>query len=114
MGLRKSVSMIWKEGTDPTGAVKTARGLQLYDRLFIGGEWVEPATGRTFESLNPATGKPWALVAEGVEEDIDRAVRATRKAFASGPWPRLAPHQGESSFESWGTLSFERPIALPT
>lgn len=86
------------------GAARRAKGLRSYDRLFIGGEWVKPATGRTFESLNPATGKAWALVAEGLEEDIDRAVRAARKAFDAGPWPRLAPHQRGKLLRRLGDL----------
>ncbi len=64
--------------------------LKVYDRLFIGGEWVEPSTGNRFESPNPATGEPWAVVAESREEDIDRAVRAARKAFDNGPWQTMA------------------------
>ena len=58
-------------------------------RLYIGGQWVEAASGRTFSTLNPATGEELAQVAEGDAEDIDRAVRAARAAFESGPWSRM-------------------------
>ena len=47
-------------------------------RLLIGGQWVEALSGRTFDSVNPATGKVIAQLAEGGEEDIDRAVAAAR------------------------------------
>jgi len=55
-------------------------------KMFIGGKWVEAASGKTFPSYNPATGEVMAKVAEGDREDIDRAVKAARKAFESGPW----------------------------
>ncbi len=60
-------------------------------RLYIGGRWVESATGATFPTINPATEAPLAEIAEGRAEDIDRAVKAARAAFAEGDWPRLAP-----------------------
>jgi len=60
-------------------------------QMFINGEWVDAASGRTFETPNPATGETLARVAEGDAEDIDRAVRAARTAFESGPWSRMTP-----------------------
>ena len=60
-------------------------------RAVIGGRSVEAASGRTFTSLNPATGQPFAAVAECDAEDVDRAVAAARTAFEDGPWGRLAP-----------------------
>ena len=62
-------------------------------RLLIDGEWVESASGRTFVTPDPATGEPLAEVAEGDASDIDRAVRAARRAFEDGPWPRLSPSE---------------------
>ncbi|QBD81666.1 aldehyde dehydrogenase family protein [Ktedonosporobacter rubrisoli] len=62
-------------------------------KMLIGGQWVESASGKTFETLNPATGQVLANVAEGDAEDINRAVAAARKAFESGPWPKLTPSQ---------------------
>ncbi len=58
-------------------------------QLFIDGAWVDAASGETFETPNPATGDPLATVASGGVEDIDRAVRAARRAFEDGPWTRL-------------------------
>src|SRR6202522_458083 len=57
-------------------------------KLFINGEWTDAASGKTFETPDPATGETLALIAEGDAEDIDRAVRAARRAF-EGPWSRL-------------------------
>ena len=50
-------------------------------QLLIDGEWVDAASGRTFETINPATEEVLAEVAHGEAEDVDRAVRAARKAF---------------------------------
>ena len=48
------------------------------DRLYIGGEWVEPAGSGTLEVINPTTEEVIARVPEGTAEDADRAVRAAR------------------------------------
>jgi aldehyde dehydrogenase (NAD+) len=67
--------------------------VRTYDRLFIGGLWVAPRSGRTFESLDPATDEVWAAVPEGDAADIDAAVAAARAAL-EGPWRhRLTPTQ---------------------
>jgi phenylacetaldehyde dehydrogenase len=59
-------------------------------KLLIDGEWVEAASGETFASINPATEETLAEVAHGQAEDINRAVRAARKAFADdSPWRRM-------------------------
>jgi phenylacetaldehyde dehydrogenase len=62
-------------------------------QLFINGQWVDAASGQTFETPDPATGETLARVAEGDAEDIDRAVRAARKAFEEGPWSRMTPSE---------------------
>ncbi len=62
-------------------------------QLFIGGQWVDAASGETFTTPNPATGQPLATVASGGAEDIDRAVRAARAAFEDGPWSRMTPSE---------------------
>jgi phenylacetaldehyde dehydrogenase len=60
-------------------------------KLFIDGDWVDAASGRTFITPNPATGEALATVAEGDAHDIDRAVQAARRAFEVGPWARMTP-----------------------
>jgi phenylacetaldehyde dehydrogenase len=57
--------------------------------MLIDGKWIEAASGKTFPTYNPATGDILAQVAEGDREDIDRAVKAARRAFESGPWRRM-------------------------
>jgi phenylacetaldehyde dehydrogenase len=62
-------------------------------KLLIDGQWVAAASGKTFPVYNPATGEVMAQVAEGDKEDIDRAVRAARKAFEGGPWRKMTPSE---------------------
>ena len=58
--------------------------------LFIDGKSVPAETGRTFRTINPATGETLAEVADGDARDVDRAVTAARRALG-GPWGRLKP-----------------------
>jgi aldehyde dehydrogenase (NAD+) len=60
--------------------------------LFIDGKQVAAQSGRTFQTLNPATGKVLADVAQGGPEDIDLAVKAARRAF-EGPWSKWRPFE---------------------
>ena len=60
-------------------------------KLFIGGQWVDAETGETIDVINPATGQVIAKVQAASAGDIDKAVRAARKAFESGPWPAMTP-----------------------
>jgi aldehyde dehydrogenase (NAD+) len=57
--------------------------------MLIDGQWIGAESGKTFETINPATGEVICRVAEGDKADIDKAVRAARRAFESGPWPRM-------------------------
>lgn len=55
-----------------------------YTKLFINNEFVDAVSKKTFETINPATGKKIASVAEGDKADVDLAVKAAQKAFARG------------------------------
>src|SRR5919202_6603979 len=69
---------------------KTIRPPKVKDQpMLIGGKWVDSVSGKTFPTLNPATGETICQVAEGDKADIDLAVKAARKAFEEGPWPRM-------------------------
>jgi phenylacetaldehyde dehydrogenase len=70
---------------------KVAEFVKKPRKMLIDGKWVEAASGKTFDTYNPATGEVLAKVAEGDREDIDRAVKAARKAFEEGPWPEMKP-----------------------
>jgi len=62
-------------------------------KMLIDGKWVEAASGKTFATYDPATGEVLAHVAEGDREDIERAVKAARRAFESGPWSKMTASQ---------------------
>ncbi len=65
--------------------------MKVYDRFFIGGEWVAPAGTGTVDVVSPATEEPVGRVPDATEADMDRAVEAARRAFEDGPWPRTSP-----------------------
>jgi phenylacetaldehyde dehydrogenase len=72
----------------PNLSEAVARFLGGKHQAFIGGKWVDAASGKTFETYDPGSGRVIANVAECDAVDVDRAVAAARAAFESGPWPR--------------------------
>ncbi len=82
---RKGEAQMTTERSVPS----TTPTLTRYD-MFIDGGWTAAATGEYFESHNPYTGEPWALIPRGNAADVDRAVQSAHKAFRSGDWPRLS------------------------
>ncbi len=70
-----------------------AAKLTFRTQVFIDGAFHPAASGKTFASINPATGRALAEVASGDAKDIDRAVRSARRAFESGVWSRADPAQ---------------------
>jgi phenylacetaldehyde dehydrogenase len=73
----------------PSGAV--AAFLKKKPRLLIGGEWVESASGRTLDVIDPATAARVSAIADADKADADRAVGAARAAFEKGPWQEMLP-----------------------
>jgi aldehyde dehydrogenase (NAD+) len=67
--------------------------MREHQRLFIGGEWVEPAGTGTIDVISPHSEELVGRVPEGTAADIDRAVGAARDAFDNGEWPRLSPEE---------------------
>src|ERR1700733_7093052 len=55
-------------------------------KLLIDGKWVNAASGKTFETINPSTGDVIAHVAAADKADVDKAVDAARRAFETGAW----------------------------
>jgi aldehyde dehydrogenase (NAD+) len=62
-------------------------------RLFIDGRWVDADAGGRLDQIHPASGETTTTVARGGAAEIDRAVRAARRAFDDGPWPGLAANE---------------------
>src|SRR5215475_5244410 len=87
-----------------------------FKQMLIDGKWSDAASGKRFESRNPATGELLATVAEGDGEDIDRAVAAARRAF-EGPWSKVKPFERQSMLLKLGELvekNFEELSQLDT
>jgi acyl-CoA reductase-like NAD-dependent aldehyde dehydrogenase len=59
-------------------------------KLYIDGAFRDAESGKTMESINPATEAPWARVARASRGDTQQAIRAARTAFDDGPWPRMS------------------------
>ncbi len=67
--------------------------MHVYEKLFIGGEWVEPSGTTSIDVISPHSEELVGRVPEGTEADVDRAVAAAREAFDTGEWPLLAPEE---------------------
>jgi acyl-CoA reductase-like NAD-dependent aldehyde dehydrogenase len=63
------------------------------DRFFIGGPWVKPSGTSKLDVISPVTEKVVMSFAEAVPADVDKAVAAARKAFDTGPWPRMSAQE---------------------
>lgn len=72
-------------------------------QLFINNQWVDPNSGRWFDSLDPFSGEPWAQIPQGDSTDVNRAVEAAAAAF-EGPWSRLSPTERGAILHKMGRL----------
>ena len=86
--------LAFDEGWSYAPAPESAEHVVIDDSygLFIGGDFVEPADGLYFDTINPATESPLARVALAGPADVDRAVRSARRAF-TGPWSKMKPSE---------------------
>ncbi len=89
---------------------KAAGKLKPETRHFIDGKFVPAKKGRTFQTINPATGDVIAEVARGDASDVDAAVKAARKAFKSGVWSRMAPRDRMSVVYKFAKLIEENAL----
>ena len=92
---------------------------------FINGSWVDSLDGAVFDSVSPIDNAVVAIVAEGSAADADRAVKAARRAFDDGPWPRMSPAERRrilyraadlieerlDELAAWETRDMGKPIA---
>ena len=76
------------------------------DRLYIGGEWVDPAGDGTIDVINPSTEEVVGRIPEGTAEDADRAVKAARAAFDS--WSQTTPQERSDYMAAIGAKLGER------
>ncbi len=86
-------------------------GLSQY-QMFIDGGWADASDGSTFESVNPATGEPWAEIPEATADDVDRAIRAAHRAFSEGPWATMTPTERGRYLRRLGDLLADKSEEL--
>ncbi len=67
--------------------------MKVHEKLYIGGEWVDPATKDVIEVISPHTEEVVGRVPEASIADVDRAVGVARAAFDDGEWPRMKPEE---------------------
>ena len=63
-------------------------------KMFIGGEWLDSDTKKTFETLNTENNKPWTILQEESTNDEDKAVKSAKKTFEGG-WQNLLQRERE-------------------
>jgi len=85
---------------EPAASVITEpKVLQEPGKLFINGQWVEPSSGESFATINPATEEPILRVGKATEREVSLAVEAARRAVDSGPWGEMKPmERGKALF----------------
>ena len=89
-----------------------AKGLNIRGQAFIGGRYVDAASGRTFDCVSPIDGRLLTRVARCDEEDVDRAVRAARAAFEDGRWADLAPARRKRVLQRFADLIEQQQTEL--
>lgn len=83
-----------------------------WDKLFIGGQWVQPSTSEVIDVFSPATGEKVGQVPLAAQADVDAACAAARKAFDEGPWPRMSPDERAAILGAAVKLMEERGAEL--
>ncbi|MDQ1433442.1 MAG: aldehyde dehydrogenase, partial [Actinomycetota bacterium] len=73
--------------------------MNVHEKLFIGGEWVEPAGDSVIEVVSPHTEEIIGRVPEATTADVDRAVASARAEFDDGDWPRRSPDERIAAVE---------------
>ncbi|MFC5590295.1 aldehyde dehydrogenase [Sporosarcina soli] len=87
------------------------KDIQHY-KMFINNEWVDSVSGKTIESINPYTGKVWAVAQAGEKEDVDIAVKAAKDAFENGEWSRMTGSKRAALLRRLGDLIKENAEKL--
>ncbi len=82
----------------------TATGMILPSNAYINGKFTKARSGKTFETVNPATGEVLTQVASCGAEDVDYAVKKARQAFECGVWSRRHPSERKAAMIQWVKL----------
>lgn len=91
---KKTIKINFDTGWDLAPAPENISHIQLNEQyeLFIGGKWVKPSSGKYFPTINPATEEKIAMIAEANEKDVDKAVKAARKAY-NEVWSKMPANE---------------------
>ena len=81
-------------------------------KMFINGEWSDSENNKTFESINPSTGKPWAVIPEASANDVNQAVASAYNAFNEGEWSKITPTQRGKYLRKLGELLADKSEEL--
>ncbi len=91
---------------------RIAKSLKYPTKAFINGKFADAASGKTMDTVNPATGKLLAKVASCGQEDADLAVAAAKKAFESGVWSKMHPSERKKILLKLAGLMQENIVEL--
>jgi betaine-aldehyde dehydrogenase len=86
--------------------------MQVHDKLFIGGEWVDPAGSEVIEVISPHTEEVVGKVPEATTADVDRAVAAARAAFDGGEWSLAKPEERIAAVQRFSDIYAARMMDL--
>ena len=86
--------------------------LDFRTQAFIGGNYVDSTSGKTFESISPVDGKIITNIAECDVEDINKAVIAAREVFEKGSWSRMAPSKRKKILFNFADLMKKNILEL--
>ena len=97
---------------DKDAWVKRALDLKPESRMYINGEFVDAASGKTFDDISPRDQRVIAKVAAGDTADVDRAVKAALKTFEAGVWSEMNPRDKKAIMLKWADLIREHQVEL--
>ena len=81
-------------------------------KMLINGKWVDSSDKKSFDSINPSTGKVWSTIPEATQQDVEQAVESAQNAFESGPWSKMTPTERGECLRNLGTLLSENSELL--
>ncbi|WP_419827181.1 aldehyde dehydrogenase [Sphingomonas sp.] len=100
------------EGTVMTTIADEPISIAHPDKLFVDGAWIDTASSRRLDLVNPATEGVFMSVVAADVEDVHRAVAAARRAFDKGPWPRMSPQERATTLDALAAALTERTHEL--